>query len=97
MSEALRLPVPKCVRKSDAELKAAMRAALVAPDFSHTRCHSVNPSYTTAYRYDDKSPSGFMSITGIPNELFEELRAEMVAEGVRMHGGHSPLSPTERR
>jgi hypothetical protein len=85
------------VMPTPAEQKAEMRAALTSPDFSHTRCHSVNPDSVSAYRYDSESPSGFMLITSLRKELYAELEAEMVAGGVKRHGGFAPLSPTERR
>ncbi len=70
-------------------LEEALKAGLV----SHTRCHTCTPDSISAYRYDHKSPSGFMAIRGAHVDDTPEANALIR----RYSPCLSPLSPTERR
>jgi hypothetical protein len=82
-----------CARKP-AEV-AAMRAALLDPDCSHTRYRDWCGSGTvTCYRRDPSSPSGVLASAALRSEWFDELYSDLRAAGL-LSSGKSPLSPTE--
>jgi hypothetical protein len=73
-----------------------MRAALLAPDFSHTRQRDWFGGQVYAYRYAPQSPTGVMIAAVLPVREFDALLATMRAAGTVPVGG-SPLSPCEAR
>lgn len=76
----------------DREGLAKLRDALAAGLVSHTRCHSTCPDSISVYRYDRKSPSGFMSLGFSVDDT-----PEAIALIRSFSGGLTPLSPTEAR
>jgi len=90
-------PCPDCrAERQHAEAPAVMRAALLSPNFSHTRVHSLMRGSVCCYHREPGSPTGVKLACALDESRFDALYAELRAAGA-IGGGASPLSPTEGR